>query len=163
MTMTKALKFLFIALTMSIFTGCSSNDDEPENTDMQMKQQYEAIVSRVYQPESGEPIFTASQVEGVYLAVANSQEVSRRFCGFVIGSDWNGTNTTVSLGDYGSIRLFSADANSQSQGIYHQILVNVKDHRSFTLKIFDKDRVNDDNGYTGTGVAITNVEDVPGF
>ena len=66
--MTKALKFLFIALTMSIFTGCSSNDDEPENTDIQMKQQYEAIVSRLYQPESGEPIFTASQVEGVYLA-----------------------------------------------------------------------------------------------
>lgn len=163
MTMTKTLKFLFLALTMAIFTGCSNNDDEPESTDMQMKQQYEAIVSRVYQPNSMEPIFTASQSEGIYLAVANSEEISRRFCSFVIGSDWDGTNTTVSLGDYGSVRLFSADADSQSQGIYHQILVNVKDHRRFTLKIFDKDRINDDNGYTGTGVAITNVEDVPGF
>lgn len=163
MTMTKTLKFLFLALTMAIFTGCSNNDDEPENTDMQMKQQYEAIVSRVYQPNSIEPIFTASQSEGIYLAVANSEEISRRFCSFVISSDWDGTNTTISLGDYGSVRLFSADADSQSQGIYHQILVNVKDHRRFTLKIFDKDRINDDNGYTGTGVAITNVEDVPGF
>lgn len=150
MQMKKLLNLMMIAVMAVAFSGCSS-DDEPEVS----SKLYDKVVNTFYN-DSKEPVFTPSQVEGVYVAVASSQESSHAFIERLIGESWDGKTKTIALGlaQLGSIQI----KENTEDGVYNEIIVNAKDYTPFTLKILDKERANEDNGYTGEGVAFVEVE-----
>lgn len=153
--MKKLLKLMMLAVMVSAFSSCS-DDDEPEAADNTAKVQYENIVNMVYDTD-GLPRYTPSNHDGIYLAVAADDEVSHHYVEKVIGKNWDGKQTTIDLGEYGTVKLNGNNPELTAEGIYDEFTVNVKDYTPFTLKIFDKARANDDNGYTSGGVVLIEI------
>lgn len=155
----KIFKLFFFLISVVAFAGCSDND-EPEIPDAQAKQIYETVVSKMYNQQTKTPVFTASNVEDVYMAVAEDAAKSQAFCEKIICGAWNGKDTYINLGAYGSVKVFETNESLSTDGIYNKMYVNVKDYEPFTLLIFDRERANGDNGYSGGGVAIIDVETI---
>ena len=149
--MKKLFQFMLMAVIVAAFNACSS-DDEPEVSAADVKAQYENVVSVLYDADSKLPRFTPTLTEGIYVASAEDSSVSHRFIEKVIGESWDGQTTDFFLGEYGSLRLIGGNADMEAEGIYNEIIVNIKGYTPFTLRIIDTERANEDNGYTGTGV-----------
>lgn len=141
-------KSAFVAVVMILsLASCSSDGDEPEVNPADALAQYESIVKLMYYAD-GTPRYTPTDFENIYVAVAHSSEGAQSFCNEIAGGNWSGTNTTIDLGEYGTVKVSAPDREMVARGIYNEITLNLKDYTAFTLKIFDSERINDDNGFS---------------
>ena len=152
-------KSAFAAVVMILsLASCSSDGDEPEMNPADALARYESIVKLMYYAD-GTPRYTPTETENIYVAVAHTYEGAQSFCNEIAGGNWDGTNTTLDLGEYGTVKVSAPDREMAAMGVYNEISVNLKGYTAFTLKIFDSERADDDNGYTGMGKDYYTVDD----
>lgn len=153
--MKKFMKFMLMAVLVAAFNSCSENDGEhdytPEGPDV--KEQYASIVSTFYDADK-QPVFTPTPDEGIYIAQTASSQRAHNYIVEVIRDEWDGKTCDINLGEYGTIKLIGG-ADTE-EGIYNEIIVNVKGYMPFTLKIVDQEWLKGDNagGYTSTAIVI---------
>ena len=153
--MKKFLNLMITAILAVTIFSCSNNEDV-ENTSA--KALYENVVTIMYNADNKLPAFAQTETDGVYIAVAEKVNVAVKFAEKVINKKLDGLTTDVNLNEYGTLKvinkIYDSEKEPDSEGVYIQLIVNVKDYIPYTLLIIDKERANNDNGYTGTGIVI---------
>lgn len=147
--MKKLINLFLIAVIATAFASCSKDDEpgsyEPTYDGVSI---YLNAVETLYDSE-GKPAFTPTAKTGVYVAAAESQAVSANFIKNILENpDWDGRDVTVSLGENGesgSLKIVGATQALLTNGIYNEIIVDIKDYTPFTLQIITTQQA--ENGY----------------
>lgn len=121
--------FQVLLLAVMTFTAVAcSSDDEPENN---KASEQAAWIRQAVLDNNGEIAFPASTRTGVYLLPAEDAGVARSLCEGIIGREWDGKALRLSLDDKGSVNL----APSTKEGVYYELVFNVKDIPGFSLEV----------------------------
>lgn len=151
--MKKIFTFLMLAAAMIVATSCSK-DDEPGAPTYDGVSIYLNAIETLYNSD-GDPAFTPTTTDGIYVAVASTPQVARDYLSRLIGNnDWDGKNVTIPLGENGESGSLKIISQNLEAGIYDEVIVNIKGYTPFTLHIIDEERAKDDNGngYIGEGI-----------
>lgn len=125
------LIMLLAAFSLSL-TSCDNKNSEPiDDNTVDYKQTYD-FISEIILDENGQLWYTPSgNTPGLYVFPVENAEQSLAICEGFIDRVWNGENTNVSLGEYGTISL----RKSTEEGVFHEISFNLQGLPSFTLNL----------------------------
>lgn len=147
--MKKIFSFLLTAILLGAFASCSK-DDEPSG----YEPTYDGVsiyinaLQTLYDKDARPP-FTPSGRPGVYVAAASSYDASYSFISELLENpDWDGKNVTVELGEkgeQGTLKIIGKTDALLQNGIYNQIIVDIKDYTPYTLEIVTT--AQGENGY----------------
>lgn len=150
--------FAVAALALGVFS--CAKDDEPQD----YQPTYDGVsvyinaIDQLYDSD-GQPAFTATDREGVYVGSASSYQVSYNFITDILeNKDWDGKDVTVKLGENGengTLKVVGETDALLQKGIYNEIIIDIKDYTPYTLEIITEEAA--DNGYIGGGVVIKKV------
>lgn len=149
--------FVFMALAVALLLPSCSNDDEPQNDGLS---DYLNAVEMLYDNEA-QPKFTASDVEGIYLAwAADGAEVEAYVRELTGNASWSITqNYTMNADRNGSLVVTGQTPQMAAEGIFADIVVKFADYPHFTLHIITEEKAKDydnrleEDGFSGGGVA----------
>ena len=155
--MKKIFSLLMIFIAAATAVSCSK-DDEPQD----YQPTYDGVtiylnaIDKLYTSE-GQPAFTATTTEGIYVGVADSGEIAYKYICQLIGNEkWNGKNVTVPLGENGKLGSLKVVSEGLEDGIYDEVIINIKgdekNYEPYTLQIISEEKAKDDNGIIGEGV-----------
>ena len=154
--MKKIFYLMIMAVMAGAFASCSK-DDEPEG----YEPTYDGVaiyinaVEQLYNNE-GDPRFVETGTDGLYVVIADNREIAYKFIANILENEnWDGGDVTVSLGDKGENGNLKIISRNLPDGIYDEIVVDIKDYTPYTLQIVTEERFNNENseGYSGGGVA----------
>ena len=152
----KKLFYLFILTLMSVAVSCSNNDEPTNDDTAYIATVYTNAVKQLYAP-NGEPAYTRTDSEGVYVASASSYDVSYNYiCTLIDNKEWDGTDINIFLGENGTLKIVGETPSLLQQGIYNKIIVDIKNYEPYTLEIITKELA--ENGHWGDGVPKKLVE-----
>lgn len=153
--MKKFFALMMVTLMMGMMVSCS-NDDEPTVDDSSL---YASAVAMLYNGNT--PKFTATDTEGIYLAWAEDEaEVANFIIALTGDTSWNrNDDLKVTLGDKGSFTVKGQTGDMAAEGIFNEVVVNIKGYTPYTLRIVTEERAKDyenshwsEDGYSGGGV-----------
>lgn len=148
--MKKFFAYMLMAVMAVAFAACSKDDEPGKNTTDGVSDYINALQMLYYSDGEleGEPRFTPTDTEGIYVAVAKTQDDCYAWVSRLIGSKWDGKSTTVAFDEKSKVQIIgTADEN---EGIYAGLIVNFPGYTPFTLQIVTPEKAaNSDNGYGG--------------
>ena len=145
--------FLMSAVAISCSKDDEPNDYEPTYDGVTV---YINAIDNLYTSD-GQPAFTATTTEGIYVGVADSGEIAYGFiCQILDNKDWDGKNVNVKLGENGELGSIKVVSEGLEDGIYDEVIINIKgdieNYEPYTLQIISEEKAEDDNGIIGEGV-----------
>ena len=101
-------------------------------------------ISDLILDENGNLRYTPSvYTPGLYVFPVENARQSLSICEGFIGREWDGNDTKISLGKYGSITL----RKSSVQGVFNEIDFNLTDRPVFTLRLATPQHCRTENAY----------------
>lgn len=135
--------FFSVLFVMFALPSCSS-DDEPMIETQEPQELAEWIKSCVLD-DDGQIGFLKSETEdGLYAIPAGSAENAAWFVEELTRTKWEGTDKTLKLDGYGTIRI----AGSETEGIYNRLTFDIKDVPSFTLEVATPEYIEQNNSFS---------------
>lgn len=134
----------FSALFAMVALPSCSSDDEPMVETQEPQELAEWIKSCVLD-DDGQIGFLKSETEdGLYAIPAGSAENAAWFVEELTRTKWEGTDKTLNLDGYGTIRI----AGSETEGIYNRLTFDIKDVPSFTLEVATPEYFEQNNSFS---------------
>ena len=135
--------FFSALFVMFALPSCSS-DDEPM-VETQEPQELAEWIKRCVLDDDGQIGFLKSETEdGLYAIPAGSAENAAWFVEELTRTKWEGTDKTLNLDGYGTIRI----AGSETEGIYNRLMFDIKDVPSFTLEVATPEYIEQNNSFS---------------
>lgn len=143
-TVKKIICVFFSALFVMFALPSCSSDDEPMIDTPEPQELAEWIKSCVLD-DDGQIGFLKSETEdGLYAIPAGSAENAAWFVEELTRTKWEGTDKTLKLDGYGTIRI----AGSETEGIYNRLTFDIKDIPSFTLEVATPEYIEQNNSFS---------------